>query len=701
MVVTNMQEEIEIKIHQILFGYDSGHRLLSSSISLDKSATSTALVLSDLSGQGATPPPQGYLTGYPLPSIGMYALTRTWLATEMPRPGCVWTHALLIDFSDLAVLDDLSLLSLFCRPETTNFSSNYSSPIKLKLIENTTPDLCIGQQSNSTKIFETAAFLGHLMEAIYNSPNEDIFIFPGDIQIEEMTILLWLQQWPRLRRNFRFCTWSGSDRSKQSSRFDLQFVPYPKNQILRNRNTPIVWVDLTDPQVLDPEWHEAALDVLEGSRYSPIRKFMWRYGAESEGGRSLYRPLIQLYHVLEKNNSVDTNSVVDCLRAFNPPIASLLSHVILNIVNGVLDETKLSTENVEFIADNLGEINANDLNWDEVSTKIAILILNVIPDRIWPFFVSQVFIERKIAAAAARIMKPADLLAEIKGDGNLIEAILRVYPELAALPDVWDAPSPIPQMTSWILSNQGDLAPSYVMAAMLKADNPDVPEIGIAMFGQVAIEVMIENYDKGEIELTKAVRWLSAVYYQQDYISAALSNVNICNADTLELISHYLKYNYKSISSQIDEWAALLRSLPQESALSFHLCSFLMARALSGMSPEPLVLLHYSFERVHSDLMMSRYDDASWFLLEHELPDVSIWERWDRALRVRLAIIKFFSSHQLGGNELFSTISVNDFMTKKLFFDTARNSSIKAVSSFFPENHVSESKEKKKKGFFW
>jgi hypothetical protein len=697
-----MQEELEIQIHQVLFGYDSGHRLLSSSISLDKSATSTALVLSDLSGQGATPPRQGYLTGYPLPSIGMYALTRTWLATEMPRPGCVWTHALLIDFSDLAVLDDLCLLSLFRRPQAINPGSNYSTPIILKLTENTTQDIHILQHRNNASLIEAAAPLSHLMEAIYNFPSEDIFVYPGNIEVEELTILMWLQQWPRLRRNFRFCTWSGSDRSQHSNRFDLQFVPYSKSQIFRNRNNSVMWVDLTDPKTLDTEWREAVLDVLGGSRYSQIRKFMWRYGAESEGGRSLYRPLIQLYHALEENHQVDMNRVVDCFKELNPPITSLLSRVISTIVNGVLDETGVSTATVEFIADNLGKISPTEGNWDEVADKIALLILRVIPDRIWPLFVSKEPIERMVAAAATKIMKPGDLLAGINGDGNLLAAILQYYPEFAELPDVWDAPSPIPQMTSWILSNQEATAPRYVMTAMLKAENPDVPEIGTAMFGQLAIEVAIENYDKGEIELSKARRWLSVVYYQQVHISAALANVNICNTRTLELVSQYIIYNHKSISDKTDEWAGLLRSLaPQANDLSFHLCSFLMARALSGISPEPLVLLHYSFERVHSGLMKNCYNESSWFLLEKELPEVSIWDRWDRALRVRLAIIMFFSKLHLGSNELFNTIPVNDSITKKLFFDTARNSSIQAISSFFPENHASESKEKRRKGFFW
>ena len=107
------------EFHQALHGYSEGHRLLASSTSLAAIDTRTMLVLSDLSGPGASIGDEGYLTGYPLPDAGLYALARTWLATEMPRPGCVWTHTILIDFADLASLSSPAvLLRLFIKPDS-------------------------------------------------------------------------------------------------------------------------------------------------------------------------------------------------------------------------------------------------------------------------------------------------------------------------------------------------------------------------------------------------------------------------------------------------------------------------------------------------------------------------------------------------------------------------------------------------------
>src|SRR3546814_5522694 len=75
-------------IDQCLFGYEDGHRLLASSMSLGDQ-TSLLTKLSDLAPGTLFGSSNGYWTGLPLPELGRYALFRTWPAPEMPRPGCV------------------------------------------------------------------------------------------------------------------------------------------------------------------------------------------------------------------------------------------------------------------------------------------------------------------------------------------------------------------------------------------------------------------------------------------------------------------------------------------------------------------------------------------------------------------------------------------------------------------------------------
>src|ERR1700688_4673813 len=95
-------------IEHCLFGYEDGHRLLASSMLLGSEVTSELTLLSDLAPGAHFGSSDGYWTGIPLPQLQRYALMRTWPAPEMPRPGCVWTHVLLVETS---LFEDVSSLS--------------------------------------------------------------------------------------------------------------------------------------------------------------------------------------------------------------------------------------------------------------------------------------------------------------------------------------------------------------------------------------------------------------------------------------------------------------------------------------------------------------------------------------------------------------------------------------------------------------
>ena len=64
-----------------------------------------------------------YLCGYPLRSAGRYVLARTWLAPELPRPGCVWTHSLVLDNQAIASASSMwDVMDLHRRPRDNDVS---------------------------------------------------------------------------------------------------------------------------------------------------------------------------------------------------------------------------------------------------------------------------------------------------------------------------------------------------------------------------------------------------------------------------------------------------------------------------------------------------------------------------------------------------------------------------------------------------
>ena len=120
-----------MKIEQMLHGYDNGHRLLAGSVLLKNSMDMDAIaVMSDWS-EYVDSSDSSYLTAYPLKESNYYVVAKTWYADEMKRPGCVWTHSLLIPIDCLNSIDDFNRLrTLFVRPKLEETLDNYSHTIE-------------------------------------------------------------------------------------------------------------------------------------------------------------------------------------------------------------------------------------------------------------------------------------------------------------------------------------------------------------------------------------------------------------------------------------------------------------------------------------------------------------------------------------------------------------------------------------------
>jgi hypothetical protein len=133
-MVSEREELTTFECHQALHGYGDGHELLGSSISIPRGIRSTMLMLSDLSGPSIVEGFREYCTGYPITSEGYYALSRTWDAAEMPRPGCVWTHTLLLPANILTSIVNINeLVSLFSRPSEYDRKTafrKYADPLR-------------------------------------------------------------------------------------------------------------------------------------------------------------------------------------------------------------------------------------------------------------------------------------------------------------------------------------------------------------------------------------------------------------------------------------------------------------------------------------------------------------------------------------------------------------------------------------------
>ena len=104
-------------IEQLLHGYNNGHHLIAGSVSLPLLDADLMSYLSDWSGYvNPVDKDTSYLTAYPLAESHSYVIAKSWYADEMSRPGCVWTHSLVVKLDTLGQYTNFyDLLKLFKR----------------------------------------------------------------------------------------------------------------------------------------------------------------------------------------------------------------------------------------------------------------------------------------------------------------------------------------------------------------------------------------------------------------------------------------------------------------------------------------------------------------------------------------------------------------------------------------------------------
>ncbi len=278
---------MNIKINQTLHGYLEGHQLLAASLDLDIEVKKVLLFQSDLSGSNIYKGFDSYLSGYPIPNSKYYALAMTWYASEMPRPGCVWTQTLLIELVDLGKIPEFaSLMPLFRRPVKDLYES-YSIPITIDFLK-----LNIESDYNQANYDLISTFL-------YRFPQQAILIPANDSQVLQNELLkIWSDQWPRLRRAFTFCTGALGLRQLNNRNFDLQIVPTAINFKQLDGTSFLLVGEGVRPK--SGEW----LSTIRNSSKNDLRRFLWSFGADIEGSRASFPKILNLYDLYINEDTI-------------------------------------------------------------------------------------------------------------------------------------------------------------------------------------------------------------------------------------------------------------------------------------------------------------------------------------------------------------------------------------------------------------
>lgn len=224
---------MKIQLEQTLHGYYKGHGLIATSISnLNQEDASLMATLSDWTGyRGSEDEDDNYLTIYPLSSGNYMAFAKTWYAKEMERPGCVWTHTLLVPIECFTGKFDIrNLLKFFRRPVKDQYAM-YTEALIIDTEEvyNYNGDSIFSKIDKIAFLFIFSVFLGGFRGASFGINRSQ-----NELQI----LLLSLLQYLPLNILLETSVSSGSETIRKINKksFSLQFIMGGNTETLESGN---------------------------------------------------------------------------------------------------------------------------------------------------------------------------------------------------------------------------------------------------------------------------------------------------------------------------------------------------------------------------------------------------------------------------------------------------------------------------------
>ncbi len=628
--MANEVTDEQVAIDQTLHGYSSGHRLLAGSAKLPEADARTMLILSDAFGGRVSDAAQGYLTGYPLPGASTYVLARTWSAPEMPRPGCVWTHSMLIGFADLATISSANeLLELFRRPPP--LIAGYDRRI-------TIPPAATGIATTS----HTAA--GGLLDALYLDPSSRVELRSSNPESDEQLLLaVWLQQWPRLRRSFRFCSAIGGDRSMDTKQFDVHLVG-PTVGSKRSASTGVTVVD-NDARNPDPQLRSALEDL---RRATGLRPFLRKIGGDVPIGRAAMIPLCQLHDALEAagRNERSYSAALDAFDLLGSGQARAARSIVLE--RALADIEELDDRTFEFVCESMIE--------DEVilDPKSASRVGRALWRRSPTDFAAALADEGPLGQAvntAVASMSVEALIEGIVAEPMIAGRLVPIRADLMISSHFWKASLPEVGAMLQLVDSHNEEA---VLQAVVASGRTDVASATVQRFGSARTLVAIGQ--TSAVRTSRSSEWINWITRDPQALGSPLSSGQL-SRELVTVLSQRMDPDVVPNDYGADPWLTAAHAEGNVgSSEERRFAAFLMVRALGGRSRSTAELLRISFDRVHSSLGDGSMPYEGWQLIERRLSWPVLWGEWDKCGRVREAVTARFVDHDLSP-EIFGRLT--------------------------------------------
>ncbi|SRR5229473_2624071 len=650
------------EVHQFLHGYSDGHRLVEGSVKLPSDLARLMLKMSDLSGSSIVSGFERYITGYPLESINAYALAMTWYASEMPRPGCVWTHTITLPVQTLATISSLvSLTRLFRRPKRGFLKSDYAETISFErspVQVNAFDDDMRFPHPDSLDVEGLKGQLGSIFSAYYGSPKFSpvVLVARDSDEFSGAIFALWSQQWPRLRQKFLFCTGSLSGRSLDGRTFDIQCSPpTAAKDVAREAAAEPLRVE---PILIPPDGNtcppdlESAVDDAVFPNGGAFRTFLWA-SVDDSADRKDVSYFVRIYDAVNTSQSV--NAVIHLVaESFPEPNGGArLKQVLFGSDSSDFVVTNYKERDILLSLARTPDFRIFDFEALSIENRVTRLCASEPNDARW--LLRQLFevtvndLGEKILSALIAHMN-ADTAMEItQGGPKFLPGLFRARPDLARFSELWKLGGDRKRELFEAVVGQKGLDPTAIhgiIAALLESNSEGFLRRSIDHWGKDAVFSILDWVGSHDGRISRAS--CDALSTQPELVMDWVQQNSDSSPISLVTVAHVVAPYASRISKRDSEvWLRTFRDVQATAtdAEKDYLASFLLTLAFCNAPPAPLDLVAESYQRVHQVAWEERLSDEAWSIVESFVPELSWWKNWDKCERLNRGLIAAFIRH--------------------------------------------------------
>lgn len=629
-------------IHQAIHGYRDGHRLLSSSTPLPPDASRTMLVLSDMSGPSMQPGFDEYLTAYPLPGTELFVLAKTWYAPEMQRPGCVWTHSLLILRSRVARVPCASLLGAFRRPQLDGVESAATKPVEVdETSGDTTPDA-----------FADRGLAAAMIGAVLGQPRPVIVVAEAAAQFEALFLRLWEELWPAEKTRFSFCTGALMPRANAGVLLDLQAVPraIPPSQFrksassallldLRAPGKPEAWVDLVLDGAVKGDatfrtWLEAAAGADAGRAVVPSLAPI--FGEWHAPGSSARSALTSVVSAKELEAGARNRLVGMAFDRANTESGAAGRRELLHVLCAHRNTDLASMASM--LEDQTKRL------FEESRPEGVALVLLLLGSELTE-------VGERVLRAGVLLLVPNDVDTFGDAQSPFLPTIVGANPALAQSPILWQRVGgrAIDVLSELAGADLDEGARGSVVDAIFSSGRDVSVDAVVRFGGRVAIIRALSALASGQLQLSW--QWRTALSAQPNTVLEWLESLSSPSLRDLELGSRFV--SPKATQSRlVTVWKSGTASsgsvAPRVAAFGLTLAFW----EADVKSP----LLAVCFQPAYDAASGSRLEHEEWEWLREQAPSVSWYRDWDRCERLAAALARLLTNRDASLEIVFGIV---------------------------------------------